>query len=60
MFIAACFIIDDETADEFREAVRTRYGKEAWGKIKSELEGSMKKRAEELKKETTSEPKQEA
>lgn len=33
----ACFLIDDETADNFRAAVRSCHGKNAWGHIKKEL-----------------------
>lgn len=41
--------VDDETADNFRDAVRSRYGKEAWGKIKQELKTALDNRAEILK-----------
>ena len=41
-------MIDDETADNFRGAVRTRYGKKAWGKIKHELKTAMDNHATRL------------
>lgn len=49
--IMALFSVDDETADNFRGAVRGKYGngKEAWGKIKKELKVAMDDRANILR-----------
>lgn len=41
--------VDEETANNFREAVRSRYGKDSWGKIKLELKTALDNHANNIK-----------
>lgn len=46
--MATCFYVDNITGDNFRDAVRAKYGKKAWGKIRQELKNAMDNHAARL------------
>ncbi len=42
------FVVDAETADNFRQAVRYRWGDDIWGKIQDEHKKALDERAKKL------------
>jgi hypothetical protein len=49
--MATTFVVDDDIAENFRGAVRSKYGNKAHGKMKQEIKLALNNHAKTIKKE---------